>query len=216
MAHQGLVAGRHARFRLKDDQAVQQGERLAQRLGCRRCHLVAARGNRLAANLDQAVTARGSAALVAVLKNPAAAMPDFRLAKGEIDLLVNLLYSSAAKGGRVAEQQVAVHFRRDGALRDSDTFSLKCGPCHRTLSSSIGAAGWGGVGPDLSGLFTKFYPDVAAEGKPWTVRRLAHWLENPRELRRWSIMRPVNVTSAELEAIAGILAVRQTETGRLK
>jgi len=214
VAHQGLVAGQHARFMLQGDSAARQGERLAERLGCRRCHVIAARGNRLAANLDQAAVARGSAALVAALKNPAAAMPDFHLAKGEIDLLVNLLYAFAAKRGG-AEQPVAVHFRRDGS-RDNDPFSLKCGPCHRVLSSSIGAAGRGSVAPDLSGLFTPFYPDVAAEGKPWTVRRLAQWLENPRELRRWSVMRPVSVTAAELEEIAAILALRQTGTGRLK
>lgn len=215
MAHQGLVAGQHVRFMLQGDPSVLQGERLVERLGCRRCHVIATRGNRLAANLDRAVASRGSAALVAALKYPAAAMPDFRLAKGEIDLLVNLLYSFAAQAGGMAEQPVAVHFRRDGS-RDNDPFSLKCGPCHRVLSSSIGAAGRGSVAPDLSGLFTPFYPDGAAEGKPWTVRRLAQWLENPRELRRWSVMRPVSVTAAELEEIAAILALRQPGTGRLK
>jgi len=206
VAHQGLVAGRHARFALKRDRSVAQGEALVQRLGCRRCHVIAAQGNLLAANLDRVAAMRSSAELVASLKTPAAAMPDFRLDGERIDLLITVLYAAAVRGGSSGETPLAVHFRRDGA-RGGDPFSVKCGPCHRALSSRLGAVGAGVIGPDLSGLFSPFYPPAAPSGEPWTVRRLARWLKNPRSLRPWSLMRPVSLTAADLEQLTGVLAV---------
>jgi len=214
VAHQGLVAGRHARFTLKGERVLEQGETLLQRLGCRRCHVVGARGNRLAASLDRVAAMRSSAELVASLKTPAAAMPDFRLDGERIDLLINALYAAAGKGGSSGERPLAVHFRRDGAS-GGDPFSVKCGPCHRALNSRLGAVGVGVIGPDLSGLFSPFYP-VSPAGEPWTVRRLATWLKNPRSVRPWSVMRPLTLTASELEQLAGVLAVAPSpaNTGR--
>lgn len=206
VAHQGLVVGRHARFSLKGDRTSAQGEILVQRLGCRRCHVIAGTGNRLAASLDRVAASRGSAELVAALKTPATAMPDFRLDGERIDLVITTLYATAGKGAPAGDPPLAVHFRR-GEDPGTDTFSLKCGPCHRALSSRFGAVGGGATGPDLSGLFSPFYPLRATE-EPWTGRRLAVWLKNPRSLRPWSVMRPVAVTSAELSALEGTLAVR--------
>lgn len=206
VAHQGLVAGRHARFLLKGDRTAQQGGELVERLGCHRCHVIASRGNRLATSLDRAAALRSSAELTASLKKPAVAMPDFRLDGRGIDLLVTALYAAAAgRGAPPGETPVRVHFRRSDPP-DSDPFSVKCGPCHRALSSGFGAVGVGTIGPDLSGLFSPFYP-AAPGDEPWTVRRLATWLKNPRSIRPWSIMRPVPLTAAELDRVADVLAV---------
>lgn len=206
VAHQGLVAGRHARFAVKGDRTAEQGESLVQRLGCRRCHVIGDRGNRLATGLDRVVAQRSSAELVASLKNPAAAMPDFRLDGERIDRVITALYAAAVWGSSSGEIPLSVHFRRDGS-RGNDTFSVKCGPCHRALSSRLGAVGSGVIGPDLSGLFSPFYPVGFRGSEPWTVRRLATWLENPRSVRPWSLMRPVPLTAAELELLAGVLDV---------
>lgn len=208
VAHQGLVAGRHVRFALQGDRTAAEGERLVERLGCRRCHVIGGRGNRLATSLDRVMARRSSAELIGALKNPAAAMPDFRLAGEGIDRVITALYAAAGKGVASGEPPLAVHFRRDGS-RGNDPFA-KCAPCHRALSSRFGAVGSGGIGPDLSGLFSPFYPN-APGGEHWTVRRLAAWLKNPRSIRPWSIMRPVALTYAELLAIEGVLAVRTAD-----
>lgn len=205
VAHRGLVAGRHLRFTRQGD-GVAEGEDLVVRLGCRRCHAVAGRGNRLATDLDAVARREGSFFLIAALKRPAAAMPDFRLSDRQIDLLLNRLYAAAPRTTRSGEAPRVVHFR-SGDGRGRDPFTIRCGPCHRALSRGAGSVGSGTVGPNLSGLFSPFYPADSPLAHPWTPKRLSTWLNNPRTVRPWSPMGPVPVSPRELEQIIAILSV---------
>jgi mono/diheme cytochrome c family protein len=215
VAHGELVVGRHLRFTRPGDGAAAEGEKLVQRLGCRRCHVVAGRGNRLAASLDGAAARGGSASLVSALKRPAEAMPDFRLDDRQIDLLLTALYAGTARAGGGSEPPRRVHFRA-GKAREHDPFAVKCGPCHRALTRGAGLLGQGGIGPDLSGLFSPFYPAAVPGGRPWNARQLGLWLKNPRSLRPWGLMRPVDVSTQELGRIVttlDALAVSDGNTG---
>lgn len=70
-----------------------------------------------------------------------------------------------------------------------EVFKAKCAACHK-----IGGAG-GSVGPDLSKV-------GGAKDKEW----LKKWLKDPKAVKADSKMMKVDLTDAELDALAGYLA----------
>lgn len=189
VAHAGLVPGRLAHFTLAGSPVTDRGVKLLDALGCRRCHGTAGRGNRLAADLDRSVQGRAAETLAALGK-PAQRMPDFRLADPDAEALVNALLLGARQAPPPpGEVPTLVHL--SVAAPEEDPFTRRCGPCHRALTPARGALGTGRTAPDLSGLFTPFYPGAFREGEPWTPATLEKWLENPRRTRPWALMAPV-------------------------
>ncbi|HEY6554406.1 MAG TPA: selenite/tellurite reduction operon c-type cytochrome lipoprotein ExtS, partial [Vicinamibacteria bacterium] len=89
--------------------------------------------------------------------------------------------------------------RRVGARLPS-VFEERCGGCHRFLGSS-GPLGRDGPGPNLSGLFTAFYPRTAPQDRRWTQKALAEWLRNPRAIRPATTMPPVVLSEDELRQL---------------
>lgn len=75
------------------------------------------------------------------------------------------------------------------------------------LSGRLGAVGTGEIGPNLSGLFSKYYPKTFRNGEAWTPRNLSAWLKNPREIRPWARMLPVALTGAEAKELESIILV---------
>ena len=67
--------------------------------------------------------------------------------------------------------------------------------------------GQGEVGPNLSGLLSPYYPPSFGDGTEWTEQKLATWLKNPRRIRPWARMQPVEVTGKEFRELLGILKV---------
>ncbi len=132
-------------------------------------------------------------------------MPDFRLDRAGIDLLLNALYAAGSRANPGGSPPQPVHFR-SGAARERDPFSVRCGPCHRALTHEGGLLGTGSIGPNLSGLLSPFYPS-GPSSPPWSPRRLTAWLRNPRSVRPWSTMGPVAVTPAEQRQIVTILSI---------
>jgi len=204
IAHQRLIAGRFARFTLGNVAEVEQGKRLLEQFGCRRCHESGGRGNRLATSLDSLMELKPIDEIVLSLRDPARGMPDFSLNDDQIIALVNALFSSSKKNpGRGEERPLAVHF--DAGLKErQDVFSRNCGSCHRLLTQKQGLLGSGQVGPNLSGLLSEFYPPSFGNKKRWTHDELRHWLKNPRRIRPITLMRPVLLDKkqlAELDAL---------------
>lgn len=88
-------------------------------------------------------------------------------------------------------------------------FVKQCGGCHKLLSKQYGGLGNGTAGPNLSGLFSRFYPLNFEGGKAWNEERLKRWLKNPRKLRSQTIMRPIPLKPGEWEQLLKVMATPQ-------
>jgi cytochrome c2 len=210
IAHAGLRGGKYSRFTLGDPVQIQQGERLLDKLACRRCHISGGRGNALAVNLDIAASRRSSEELVLSIRRPVAGMPDFVLTEENVTELVNTLYAGSVGHEIKSSAPVRIHFDNSGK-KNADVFSKKCGSCHRMLSERFGAIGNGNIAPNLSGLFSDFYPKTFKNNEGWTAQNLLKWLQNPRAVRPWARMQPVKLTDSEKMEIGKVFSI-STET----
>ncbi|MDD2272073.1 MAG: selenite/tellurite reduction operon c-type cytochrome lipoprotein ExtS [Desulfuromonadaceae bacterium] len=206
IAHAGLREGKYANFMLGNQIELRDGQRLLDTLACRRCHVSGGRGNRLAVNLDSSVIRKSAGEIALLVRHPVANMPDFALTEAQITTLVNTLLAGSVGREMAVSGPVRVHFNTTGKS-GADVFSRKCGSCHRLLSERFGASGTGAIGPNLSGLFSVYYPETFRNNLPWTGRRLSTWLKNPREIKPWSRMLPVALTAAEMKELDGILSI---------
>lgn len=205
LAHHKLIFGRAAEHGLAGSRAVAEGERLVESLACRRCHTIGSAGNRVAANLDLVVRERGQIAVARSIRKPVENMPRFGLDNSQIEGVIAALLRAAGPGP--GEATYRVHFRRR-RLAPGSTFEQKCGGCHRALLAQ-GPAGRGSAGPNLSGLFTPFYPATAPGARSWTSGTLETWLRTPRLLRPRTTMRPVRLQVNEWEALSNELGASE-------
>ena len=187
LAHERLLTGRTAELRLAGGLALREGQRLVLTLACRRCHTIGGKGNRLATNLDAVVWKREQPPLVRSIREPVENMPQFGLDEGQAEAIVAFLLRSGSRDQ--PQDTYRVHFTR-GTSATATVFEQECGGCHRFLGPS-GPVGTGNAGPNLSGLFTPFYPLTAHGNRAWTEKTLADWLGNPRASRPHSTMPPV-------------------------
>jgi len=197
LAHARLLSGRAAEHRLANGNAVMEGRKLVEAAACRRCHTIGDQGNRLATKLDSVVWKREQGDLMASITEPVENMPAFGFDRGQAEALIAFLLSRARPDA--SEEAYRVQFARD-AIRAPSAFEDKCGGCHRLLTP-LGPQGFGRRGPNLSGLFTSFYPKTAPGERTWSQKVLADWVRNPRALRPGSIMPPVLLSEAELQRI---------------
>jgi cytochrome c2 len=133
-------------------------------------------------------------------------MPDFHFDDRQAAGLVNAVMAFAAKAPRPVSGglPVVVHFASP-QQGEKNIFEKKCGGCHRLLTAREGALGNGDVAPNLSGLFTPFYPTPFKPGEPWTPERLGRWLDNPRTVRPVTPMPPVRLSPAEKKQLTEML-----------
>ncbi len=207
IAHYRLIAGRYAHFTLRD-KVLKDGERLMELYACRRCHVSAGRGNRLATVLDALAKTKSPEEVAVAIKSPAVGMPNFRLEEKQIVAVVNAVLNGAASGGgKQPERPLVVHFEA-GKSGGNDVFTRRCGPCHRLLSESRGVLGSSDSGPNLSGLLSEYYPKTLKDGERWTAERLKRWLANPRTVRRWAVMPPVELSAIEFRELADLLKAK--------
>lgn len=127
-------------------------------------------------------------------------MPKFGLDEERIALLVNMILAGS-QGHEIGKAAPAkVHFNNSGK-KSEDVFSKKCGSCHRIITGHLGALGTGDIGPNLSGLFSRYYPKTFRHGEVWNARNLAAWLKNPRKIKESAQMQPVELTDKELSEL---------------
>jgi cytochrome c2 len=197
IAHQGLIEARFARFRFPESAPVRKGDALWKSFACRRCHRIGGRGNRLAVSLDRPLREMDAGNLEQALAEPALYMPDFRFTSDQrTALVIALLARSAGSASRNGPQPKVVHFR--AGEEKKPVFARECGGCHRVLSSQSGGLGEGKEGPNLSGLFSRFYPRTFPRERAWTPERLRRWLKNPRDIRPRALMPPVRLLEKDL------------------
>ena len=204
LAHERLLTGRAAELRLTDGLALRDGQRLVEMLACRRCHTIGGKGNRLATSLDAVVWKREQAELVRSIREPVENMPRFGLDEGQAEAIVVFLLKSGSP--EQPQDTYRVHFAR-AAGASLSVFEKECAGCHRLLGPS-GSLGTGNVGPNLSGLFTPFYPPTAPGDRPWTEKALTDWLRNPRAARAHTTMPPVALSDDDLRRLLAELGSR--------
>lgn len=206
IAHVGLRAGKYARFILYDSVQMKRGELFLEQFACRRCHISNGRGNRLAISLDTAAKLKTAAELAFSIHNPVGAMPNFMVTEEQTIMLVNTILAGSQGQKSAYGKPVAVHFSTP-KNKGVDLFSQKCGSCHKVLSRQSGALGTGNMGPNLSGIFTIYYPRSFKGNDAWTAQSIKTWLNNPREVKPLAQMRPVMLKDTELKALVSILNV---------
>lgn len=201
LAHSRLIGGRYAQFTNPKAPMVLQGKRLTESTACRRCHLLDASGNRLASNLDTVLQSSRPEEIDQAIQNPAIFMPQFHFSQQDRDALVSYTLAAGLKSGKQSvEPPQVVHFDQLQPGRQT-AFAKQCGGCHRLLSERFGGLGTNNDGPNLSGLFTRFYPATFQHEQPWTAERLQRWLKNPRAIRSQTMMRPVTLQPAEWDEL---------------
>lgn len=197
IAHYRLVPAELSHFTIPGSVRVEEGKRVAERFGCRRCHRLGEKGTRLAADLDR-LAGDDPVRLFEAIRQPVLFMPDFRFDDRRTADVVNAImaFAGAAPAQGTAAVPLVVHFEAVRAKEDN-LFVTKCGGCHRLLTAGEGGLGAGTVAPNLSGLFSPFYPTPFKPDEPWTPERLGRWLDNPRSVRPAALMSPVPLTKEE-------------------
>ena len=152
----------------------------------------------LASDLDTSFDRRLPEVLADAIKNPVKFMPDFYFQETDVTSLVNaILDSSAVYASTSYEDSRIIHFEKD--IKGSDNiFNKHCGLCHRMLTQQFGGLGQGDIGPNLSGIFSRFYFKNFKESKSWNADRLKQWLKNPRDIRVNTQMPPIKLTEDDL------------------
>ena len=205
IAHYQLIQGKYACFTLPDSSVVKDGHRLINTSGCRRCHRTNRKGNVLASDLDASFEKTLPEALADTIDNPATFMPNFYFQETDVTSMVNaILDSSAVYALTSGEDSRVIHFEEDKENSDN-IFNNRCGSCHRILTTQFGGLGRGDIGPNLSGIFSRFYFKNFKDGKPWNSNRLKQWLKNPRNIRVNAQMPPVYLKQNEFLYLLQIL-----------
>lgn len=178
-----------------------------EQFSCRRCHVSAGKGNHLAANLDSLRNQRSPEEIAASIERPALGMPDFSVTGQQSAMLVNAILAGAdSVRYSKKDRPSVVHFEGPDGM-DRHVFSKKCASCHRLLSERYGAMGKGDIGPNLSGLLTRWYPKTFKNGEGWDEKRLRDWLRNPRKVRHSAKMQPVILSEDEFKQLVEALMI---------
>ena len=201
IAHYQLIQGKYACFTLPDSPVVKDGCRMINTSGCRRCHRIGRKGNVLASDLDASLDKILPEDLAYSIKYPAIFMPNFYFQEEDIIRLVNaILHSSAVYASTSGEDSRVIHFEED--INDSkNIFNNRCGSCHRILTIQYGGLGREDIGPNISGIFSRFYFINFKDDKSWNPNRLKQWLKNPRDIRSNTQMPPVKLKDNELSRL---------------
>lgn len=203
IAHHGLIEARYSAFTLAGSAVTKAGDELLDKYSCRRCHVSAGKGNSLAADLDLSPWGNRASELDLSIEEPVLYMPQFHFREQQRVELVNaILLGSRKVEDPAGEVPQVVHFE----LIEKDQqrqFEKHCGSCHRSLTELHGGLGSGLIAPNLSGLFTRFYPANSGpkQDQSWTQENLKKWLKNPREFRPDTQMAPLKLKEKELTGL---------------
>lgn len=198
LAHHFLIDGAYAWYRLPQSEMVQNGQKLVEQLGCRRCHVQRGKGRSLATSLDSLFYRATVAEIENALQQPAYYMPDFLLSQAALHGVIAEVLAAGLVTPVSEEQPPAVIYFEDES-EQTIPFVKHCGACHRTLTSMQGGLGQGEkIAPNLSGLLSAFYPPTFKDRTLWDVDGLRKWLKNPRRIRPLSLMPPLRLSDQQM------------------
>ncbi|WP_243371025.1 selenite/tellurite reduction operon c-type cytochrome lipoprotein ExtS [Geotalea sp. SG265] len=214
IAHAGLIGGYYAHFTIPGSPIVAEGKKLIDAAGCRRCHRTGGKGNGLASDLDRFFLEASPKEIASAIKEPVLYMPHFRFTDGQLTALVNAVAEGSRQEAEPRGETVRVVHFADKNLENS--FVKRCGSCHKLLSEAYGGLGSGRIGPNLSGIFSEFYPVTFSGKERWNEVNLKRWLKNPRMVRPNALMPPVPVSAAEFRQLLDALVVSRRGKGPLR
>lgn len=202
IAHNNLIAARFSAFTISTSPVLKKGKKLLEDYACRRCHTSADKGNHLAANLDFSQQEKTPEELEQSIQSPVLFMPEFHFSELQrIELINAVLFGGTQVKIPQQELPTVVHFEGE-AIKHEFQFEKHCGSCHRVLSARFGGLGNGLIGPNLSGIFSEFYlMNFGEDQQRWSTENLEKWLKNPRKVRRYAQMPPVDLKKDEFERI---------------
>ncbi len=200
IAHYRLIPGDYAYFRLKESDFFKKGCMLVSKLGCRRCHMILAKGNNLATSLDQLPKNIEVKELTKNLTSPPEFMPYFSLTNYQIKCIINVIFNGIFECNRSDENFWVIHFDSSSNVNE---FVKYCGSCHKVISKRYGPLGKGCVGPNLSGLFLNFF---YSERGGWNQDKLIQWIKNPKTIDKSSLMPPISISDNSVSDIIKILS----------
>ena len=201
IAHYKLIRGGNASFRFDEHSYVLKGKEVIKNAGCRRCHVIGGKGNLLSANIDISVKNNNMDEILKSIKHPVEYMPDFHFDDDQINIIVTALLNEGFDE-ITRMDYVVVHFEEEKG--DKSLFSKKCGNCHKIISNPSGGLGNGRVGPNLSGLYSEYFPNISGIDI-WSKEKLKGWLRNPRDIKKTTDMPVLELQSNELKEILEIL-----------
>jgi cytochrome c2 len=197
LAHFKLIGGKHAEFLFTSSDKKNEGIDLINKSGCRRCHNIGNKGNKLSADLNSSIKSQTIKTIVDAIENPSEFMPNFHFTADQIDSIVTaLLYFVYVENGYNKNIIQVAHI----SYRNDNIYEKKCGGCHKMISSIFGPVGSADIAPNLSGLLTDFYPWEIA-GKKWNEQILSEWIKNPRSILKNALMPIVILSDDELEKV---------------
>lgn len=202
IAHGGLISARFSAFTIASDPITKAGKQHLKDYACRRCHVSEEKGNTLSANLDYSQLEKSPEELEAAIQEPALFMPEFYFDEQQRVELVNAILSGGWKV-EIPEKELpqVVHFEGEEVTREFQ-FEKHCGSCHRVLTAGFGGLGDGLIGPNLSGIFSEFYlRNFGDDEQRWSFENLEKWLKNPRKIRPFTQMPPVDIKKEEFDVI---------------
>ena len=95
-------------------------------------------------------------------------MPAFFMQDSAVVELVNAILAEAVHAPpESAEAPLVVYFEYKEFDKEQ-VFVKHCGACHRVLTTLFGGIGNGNTGPNLSGLFSEYYPRTCQDNKEWS------------------------------------------------
>lgn len=203
IAHEGLIAARFSSFTISNDPIAKQGQQRVEDYACRRCHVSAEKGNRLAANLDYSQLEKNPEELEKSIQSPVLFMPEFHFNQQQITELINAILLGGQQF-KVPDQELpeVVHFEGEETSREFQ-FEKHCGSCHRVLTARFGGLGSGFIGPNLSGIFSEFYLlNYGDDKQRWSIENLEKWLKNPRKIRPFTQMPPLKLKKEDFDRIS--------------
>ena len=208
IAHHDLIDAKYAHFTMEGSPVSQRGLALIKISGCRRCHVLDAKGNPFASNLDRAFGAVRPQTLFDAIQTPVFFMPNFYFKEAHIITLVNAILAEATRaapdGG---ETPLVIHFE-DDKQSEEKVFGQHCGCCHKVLTTHFGGLGKGDIGPNLSGLFSKHYPRTQGDKASWSSKALKDWLDNPRQISKNAQMPPVKLSPEAFPQLLDLLGAQ--------
>jgi len=195
IAHFNLITGQFADF-LMNSKYISEAKDVVEDVGCRRCHLLAQKGNNLARDLYFTGKNRNGEYIVKMIKEPNEYMPNFHFDNTTAIKIAKfiLLDGVVKRESKISPYPVYI----DG--EEKNVFSEKCGGCHNALLKGVGPAGKGDIGPNLSGLFTEYYKSIIlGNNKKFNEDLLKKWIKNPRSIKKNTTMPVINLSDTDLK-----------------
>ena len=138
-------------------------------------------------------------------------MPDFHFSERDLDRLVTIVLAGGWQSGKLLENSPIVVYFSNLQAGQQNIFSKNCGGCHKLISKQHGGLGIGTTGPNLSSLFSRFYPATFENAKPWNEERLKRWLKNPRDIRKNATMPPIDVKPEDWQPLLQIFKEKNSK-----